>query len=85
MSTFQISDSIYSHLSNSTDSCLISQSEDCETDQVQKYHSLLFSLITNIGVEFIGGILFFITAIYIVKDKLLCEAAASGKTFLFEH
>ena len=85
MSTFQISDSIYSHLSNSTDSCLISQSEECETDQVQKYHSLLFSLITNIGVEFIGGILFFITAIYIVKDKLLCEAAASGKTVLFEH
>jgi len=72
-----ISDSIYSHLSNSTDSCLISESEDCETDQVQKYHSLLYSLITNIGVEFIGGILFFITAIYIVKDKLLCEAAAS--------
>merc|ERR1712183_999973 len=35
-----ISDSIYSHLSNSTDSCLISQSADCETDQVQKYHSL---------------------------------------------
>jgi len=74
-----ISDSIYSHLANSEDSCQISPSEDCVKEEVQKYHSLLYSLITNIGVEFIGGILFFITAIYIVKDKLLCEAAASGE------
>ena len=52
-------------------------------EEVQTYHSLLYSLITNIGVEFIGGILFFITAIYIVKDKLLCEAAASGEVLFF--
>ena len=50
-------------------------------EEVQTYHSLLYSLITNIGVEFIGGILFFITAIYIVRDKLNCEStvASAGK------
>ena len=50
--------------------------------EVSQYKSLLYSLLINIGVEFIGGILFFITAIYIVKDKLFCEAAAAGKVFL---
>ena len=49
---------------------------------MSQYKSLLYSLLINIGVEFIGGILFFITAIYIVKDKLFCEAAAAGKVFL---
>ena len=76
---------MYSQFSQSADSCLVTESEDCVTTEVNKYHSLLYSLITNIGVEFIGGIFFFITAIYIVKDKLLCEAAASGKIFLSEY
>jgi len=54
------------------------EEEDCGRGEIYyQYQSLLYSLMTNIGVEFIGGILFFITAIYIVKDKLLCEAASS--------
>ena len=79
MSPFQISDSMFHEFVNSEDSCKISDSEDCVTEQASKFHSLLYSLITNIGVEFVGGILFFITAIYIVKDKLLCETAAAGE------
>lgn len=38
-----------------------------------EYLSLLYSLLSNSGIEMIGGILFFMTAIYIVKDKLKCE------------
>ena len=34
-----------------------------------RYLSLLYSLLTNCGVQLIGGTLFFITAIYIVEDK----------------
>jgi hypothetical protein len=37
-----------------------------------------YSLLTNTGVEVLGGILFFLTAIFIIKDKLLCEKAAAG-------
>ena len=61
------------------------EEEDCGKGAIYyEYQSLLYSLMTNIGVEFIGGIFFFITAIYIVKDKLLCEAASSGMLcFLF--
>ena len=60
------------------------EEEDCGREEVVfEYQSLLYSLMTNIGVEFIGGIFFFITAIYIVKDKLLCEAASSGMLNVF--
>jgi len=47
-----------------------------------KYQSLLYSLLTNCGVEVIGGILFLITAVYIVRDKLQCEKAAAGAAHL---
>merc|ERR1719234_2644064 len=42
------------------------------------FQSQLYSLLTNCGVEVIGGILFFITAIYIVRDKLNCESTVAS-------
>merc|ERR1719219_2819522 len=83
-----ISDSMFKHFNN-THVCPtleeeglildpILEEEDCGREEIYfKYQSLLYSLMTNIGVEFVGGVFFFITAIYIVKDKLLCEAASS--------
>jgi len=50
---------------------------DCTEEIVYKFQSLQYSLFTNFGVEIIGGILFFITAIYIVRDKLACENASA--------
>ena len=59
----------------------LSQEDDLEDDCtiVYKFQSLQYSLFTNFGVEIIGGILFFITAIYIVRDKLACENASAGE------
>jgi len=51
--------------------------EDCTEEIFYKYQSMQYSLFTNFGVEIIGGILFFITAIYIVRDKLACESASA--------
>ena len=52
--------------------------EDCVQEIFYKYKSMQYSLFTNFGVELIGGALFFITAIYIVRDKLACENASAG-------
>ena len=61
----------------------LSQEDDleaeCTEEIVYKFQSLQYSLFTNFGVEIIGGILFFITAIYIVRDKLACENASAGE------
>jgi len=43
-----------------------------------EYQSMLYSLLTNSGVELIGGVLFFVTAIFIIKDKLSCEQHSLG-------
>jgi len=59
---------------NSTE---VMDDEDCTEEVFFKYTSLQYSLFTNCGVEIIGGILFFITAIYIVRDKLACENASA--------
>lgn len=50
---------------------------ECTEEIVFKFQSLQYSLFTNFGVEIIGGILFFITAIYIVRDKLACENSSA--------
>lgn len=50
---------------------------ECSKEIVFKFQSLQYSLFTNFGVEIIGGILFFITAIYIVRDKLACENSSA--------
>ena len=52
---------------------------ECTEEIVFKFQSLQYSLFTNFGVEIIGGILFFITAIYIVRDKLACENSSAGE------
>ena len=45
----------------------------------EMYRSLQYSFFSNSGVEVIGGFLFLITAIFIVRDKLACELAVSGE------
>jgi len=51
---------------------------DCSPEVLYTYTSLQYAFFTNCGVEVVGGILFLITAIFIVRDKLACEAAVSG-------
>lgn len=45
-----------------------------ECDYTVVYYALQYSLFINVGVEILGGILFFLTAIYIIKDKMNCES-----------
>jgi len=47
----------------------------------EMYRSLQYSFFSNSGVEVIGGFLFLITAIFIVRDKLACELAVSEIKF----
>ena len=48
-----------------------------------EYSSMLYSLLTNSGVEVLGGILFFVSAIFILKDKLICEKESTRKNYDF--
>ena len=51
----------------------------CKEDTTwDSYESLQYSLFSNSGVEIFGGLLFLLTAVFIVRDKLACEAAVSG-------
>jgi len=72
-----VSDGLLGYLTGKAQVCVTGgDSEDCVEEEAYKsstYQSLLYSLLTNCGVEVIGGILFLITAIYIVRDKLKCE------------
>ena len=43
------------------------------------YASLQYSFFSNSGVEVMGGVLFLLTAVWIVRDKLACETAVSGE------
>jgi len=54
---------------------------NCTEEVSFKYYSLQYSLFTNCGVEVVGGILFLVTALYIVRDKLACENAASESQY----
>jgi len=78
-----VSDGLMGYLSDDREACQeeLETGECVEESQYReyKYQSLLYSLLTNCGVEVIGGILFLITAIYIVRDKLQCEKAAAGQ------
>ena len=84
-----VSDGLLSYLAQSRHQCHEGEEgTDCLPKpeyQKYKYQSLLYSLLTNCGVELMGAILFFITAIYIVKDKLRCEQAAAGNVSLSSH
>ena len=57
--------------------------EECVEEVYFKFKSMQYSLFTNFGVEIIGGVLFFITAIFIVRDKLKCENASAGELNYF--
>jgi len=53
------------------------QEINVECMEVQ-YQAMLYSLLSNSGVELVGGFLFLLTAAFIVKDKLRCEQASIG-------
>lgn len=43
------------------------------------HESMLYSLLINNVVEIIGGVLFVVTAFYIIKDKMKCDRYVAGK------
>merc|ERR1719242_1853361 len=51
----------------------------------EMYRSLQYSFFSNSGVEVVGGVLFLLTAIFIVRDKLACELAVSEIKFETEQ
>ena len=48
-------------------------------DATMKFYSMQYSLIINILIVFLGAIGFFITAVFIVKDKERVERYVAGK------
>ena len=42
----------------------------------EAFASLQYSFFTNAGVEVLGGVLFLVGAIFIVRDRRACEKAA---------
>lgn len=74
--------------STSTDSSIISNEEqlpmnitECKDDSWESFNSLQYSLFSNSGVELVGGFLFLLTAVFIVKDKLTCETATTESKY----
>jgi len=53
---------------------------DCLPASLFTFTSLQYAFFANCGVEVLGGILFLVTAVFIVRDKLACETAVSGLT-----
>ena len=43
------------------------------------YYSMQYSLLINNVVEVLGGVLFLVTAVYIIRDKLKCDRYIAGK------
>jgi len=76
---------------NATESMLVEESgmvlnSTTSCDQSwEMYRSLQYSFFSNSAVEVIGGFLFLITAIFIVRDKLACELAVSEIKFETEQ
>ena len=50
-------------------------------NSTRDFYSMQYSLIINIFMVFLGGICFFISAIYIVKDKERVERFVAGNLF----
>ena len=51
----------------------------CKDAAWESYSSLQYSFFSNSGVEMVGGVLFLLSAIWIVKDKMACQTAVSGQ------
>ena len=51
-------------------------------NSTRDFYSMQYSLIINILFVFLGGICFFISAIYIVKDKERVERFVAGNIFI---
>jgi len=66
------------------ESTMVLNSTSCNQSW-EMYRSLQYSFFSNSGVEVIGGFLFLITAIFIVRDKLACELAVSEIKFESEQ
>ena len=47
-------------------------------DDIRDFYSMQYSLVVNILVVFLGAVCFFITAIYIIKDKEQVERFVAG-------
>eukprot|EP00096_Caligus_rogercresseyi_P008293 TRINITY_DN2690_c0_g1_i3.p1 TRINITY_DN2690_c0_g1~~TRINITY_DN2690_c0_g1_i3.p1 ORF type:complete len:529 (+),score=129.13 TRINITY_DN2690_c0_g1_i3:76-1662(+) len=84
-----ISDSLKVHYNNTQAYCTppASSSNDNSTlivggpcEETIEYFSLQNSLLSNCGVQLIGGILFFVCAIYLVKDRRSCQRIIDGES-----
>ena len=49
--------------------------DECDYAE-EAFASLQYSFFTNSGVEVLGGVLFLVGAIFIVRDRWACEKAA---------
>ena len=43
------------------------------------FYAMQYSLLINNVVEALGGVLFLVTAVYIIRDKLKCDRYIAGK------
>ena len=62
-------DNLYSSMDNRSNGCDFAW---------EAFVSLQYSFFTNSGVEVLGGVLFLLGAIFIVRDRRACEKAAEG-------
>ena len=80
----QVSDS----LRNSTVTAELFCSDDMEEGvcgATRKFYSMQYSLIINILIVFLGAVGFFITAVFIVRDKERVERYVAGKKTIFKE
>ena len=54
-------------------------------NSTRDFYSMQYSLIINIFMVFLGGICFFISAIYIVKDKERVERFVAGNLYILYY
>ena len=80
----QVSDS----LRNSTVTAELFCPDDLEEgvcEPTRKFYSMQYSLIINILIVFLGAVGFFITAVFIVRDKERVERYVAGKKRFFKE
>ena len=52
--------------------------DDVKCDANRDFYSMQYSLVINILIVFIGAVCFFLSAIYIIKDKERVERYVAG-------